>query len=248
MVRTDGILVPIGRFDGAQWTQQNAYPEIWRNQSLSGEWDFWPMVGNRSKLEAGTAVMIWTFGEDTTRGLITEYSPRRVGANIDPLPKVGIAFSKQIAAVRMTKIDSTAPDWQFIRRVLLPAFEASQSGQFLAEDRAASRAPIEVKGYYRSDTACDGKMIYYFDLLKESHERYAQFTGFMVGTGTDFRLLNQNFSFGDGKELGPTIEPFAIFTIAGRLFLVLDVIPYEGGYSSIWELTSEGFKARANAY
>jgi hypothetical protein len=245
VVRGDGILVPVGYLDSNIWTSQKAHPDFWDSQMLSGKWHFLALDGRESTLTAGIAVKYAVWDGDTSWGLVTNYSPHYLDMDpgFDPMPKAGVASNRPIRLVSMNPIDSTKEDWRILTDILLPSFRLNEPDSLIW----LVNAPLQVRIFKGSRDTCCGKKIYCYELMKNYYATYATLVGFVVVTPSETTLVQNRFSIGD-KELAPEVDPFCLFSVSGRLFLVGDVIPYEGAYSCIFELTQKGFEERVVVY
>jgi hypothetical protein len=263
-LRSDGIISPVAQFVGGHWTGPISVPTFSDIENISDTWYCWTATDDSAELILGEAVYFESFGEDTGWGLLTNYCPRMIENNVDPFPKAGFALSNKCPATGMVSLDTMSSDWNILSGMLRPLFDSLETATLVADRSILSNLPSipssetvrksvkwQSARITRTKHPLDGMHFFRFEVGKHYPTRGCFVTvmlqGWAVKKASEYKLADEDLSFGDcdGKGLNDFIQPLGVFKYANRIFTIVDIIPYEGAYLQIWELSDEGVEIRS---
>jgi len=249
VVRLDGLLVPLSTFDGSHWNM----PGLSGFQIPFGvpeDWYFWPVTGPKSMIGRGTPVMFERPGDPPGVAFLTDFCPQTTRTDVYPYPKAGIAFGQQVLFQQMLPTDTSQPSAKRLIARLLKIFnrrevtDSSKAISFLgylpsAQKRKEASVTIQFLGEtsgYSNAHEC----FYYFEFIKHYPAKdcgpTSMYKGWVHQTQGDSSCFNDDISFGDcDKGTASAARPYGSVLLNGRLFFVLEIIPYEGETWSILE-------------
>lgn len=261
VVRGDGLLQLIARFNGKTWSGLPPLPTWEDKPRLSDQWFFWPTSDTTvRKLMVGERVHFEDWDHQITWAFLTDYCPRDVGSIFVPYPKVGFALDRQTNAVPIITLDTLSEDWQKLRPQVLSLFEKIET-QALSQEPAKHRYllttvpkqlaerqtfPTILQHLSRTKLTMNNKHVYRFELIRYYPSggcvTIAALQGWVISVANKLFVVNEDFSFGDcdGKGLNATLRPIGVFELNKRTFLVIEGSGYEGEYYLLSELIGDG--------
>ena len=107
VVRVDGILVPVSRFERDTLVNvSNNYKTWWGYERFVDDWYYYTKDNTKSKLLIGDLVFFDPDGECSGQGFITNLPVKNFSQHIYPIEIAGIATNKEIKILRKEKIDT----------------------------------------------------------------------------------------------------------------------------------------------
>ena len=257
VLRSDGLLQPVGKFDGSEWFRPDSPPSWFAIRAMSDRWYCWPPSENSSsELSIGEPVYFQRFEGETSWGFITDYCPRFVDRNYVPFPKAGFALDSHANGTKFVALDTLSEDWQKLGPQILSLF-AELEDKALSEDPAKygwltnsvpknqeerERFPITIQHLSRTKTTMGNEHIYRFEAVRYypvggGLSMIAELQGWAATSGNKAVVMEQEFAFddSDGKQLPAALRPLGVFELKNRIFLLVEVTPYEGEYYMIVE-------------
>jgi hypothetical protein len=269
IVRSDGILVPIGTYDNDNWVKPWPEPTIddqpdidklvkatdgkMKLEDIPASWlgalnripeqvYLWS-EGSRSK---GISVLDSEFYHSHCSGgwaLKTDL-PSHVERGA-PTPKIGIATNLNANMNPFEKIKSNS-------RIATPLVRAIKT-KFEEKENAGRKGPIELLRIYKARHEIDGRSLYFI----KAHRKYSKPKGAPDSDCYDVNILNSWVLFQgdktsflsaefiitdcDSKEINE-IVPDAVITIKGRRYTVSENYGYEWESYRIHEIRDGGMK------
>ena len=269
IVRTDGVLIPIGTYDNDKWVKTwpestiDDQPEIdklikatdgkMKLEDIPASW-----LGAINKIP--TQVYLWSEGArpKTISVLDSEFYhshcsggwalktdlPSKVERGA-PTPKIGIATNLNANVNPFEKIKSNS-------KIAAPLIRAIKT-KFEEKEKAGRKGPIELLRIYKARNEIDGRSLYFI----KAHRKYPKPKGTPDSDCYDVNILNSWVLFQDdktsflsaefiitdcdGKEVNE-IVPDAVITIKGRRYTVSENYGYEWESYRIHEMLDGGMK------
>ena len=267
VLRADGILTSVLRFDGEGWT--------WLEDGLSsdsaatsGAWHFRAESGLPRVLGIGVDVR-FEANHGPQRGLLTDYGPRLVASDTVPYPKAGIAVRPRQPLVAMAPLEEGSMAYRAIfdkMQIPFAGFEAAAVEQALATDvrtyeedgvrYVAPGIPVEAdvragalmrfRALRRSDAPVDGRRLYFFQAEKAyphaSCTGVARLTGWFADEAGGLSILQEHLSLGGCDAEGADVRPddllFPLGLLPGRpTYAVVEGVGAGGPYYAVLALT-----------
>ena len=236
IVRNDGILTPIQRFENNQWIDIKNKFDKWNNEFIE-EWVFYSNFNEKSILKTGDYVHINFLADYDDYGFISEYQKVNIGESYEQKTVEGIAFSLDISLKMAKRIDNSFPEWIEINNLLskFPInidstnervrryFSNSNFGKFLK---------LNLSNLW---LLSNGKQnIYFFYSSTETDNRNCPtillVQGWIISKENSFTIGQYDISIDDcdGKFLSQSLTPLAKFSYVGESYILFQVLPYEG--------------------
>jgi hypothetical protein len=254
IMRADGVVVPIAKFDKGKWAEFPGSSDEYRvpdRSQLPRTWAFHAANGNpRRVIDGGESVEFVDNGGNgyETWGQITTFPSRNVGPpNSYPIDHVGVTVSGEALNARVTTFIEGNPrstTWQVNRREIERAFRRS------ADTLARGLPALRLRYVYTARQNVDGAQLFYVDAIASPTKEESSACPRAVYYQAWFRRAPNNQgitvvhdSVGDGHDCDSpgaqpaTNIPGGVVSFAGRWFVVMDYIFYEGSSRQVLELT-----------
>jgi len=237
--------VPLAYFNGAVWEDPGKYTSSIISAGMENCF-LWLDTGSSKRISIGSPVTIERFAEPPGVAFITNYCPRITATNIYPYPKVGIVLNQSISFNKTKRIDSTDKSWRKILDLLTITFNRKEFGNRI-DSQAIARKHTRINVSLNKNVLPinDSEHLYYYELVKYYPEpecySISKYEGWLLEGVNGLSILKEELSDGDcdGKGLSPTVRPTGSIFINNRLFIVSEIIPYEGEAWSILELKKD---------
>ena len=267
VLRADGILTSVLRFDGAawMWLENDAATD---SAATSGPWHF--RTGGGLPRVLGTGVDVrFEAGHGPERGILTDYGPRLVARDTVPYPKAGIAVRPRQPLVAMAPVEEGSMAYRAtLDKMQIPfaGFEAAAVEGALASDvrtyeeegvryvapgipaeaDVRAGAPMRFRALRRSDAPVDGRRLYFFQAEKAyphpSCTGTARLTGWFADSEGGLSILQEHLSLGGCDAGGADVRPDDPFLPLGLLpgeptYAIVEGVGAEGPYYAVLALT-----------
>ena len=196
-------------------------------------------------------------------GLLSDYPNATPAGRNECVTTLGVALNEKRPSRAMERLTDASPDWKQLLTLIAPHFERAEiaalthEGASLyasqipsAQDRA--KMPLSMQKVYRNQLTDDGQVLLYFEATREyqkpadandpSCENISMFGGWALRDAQGkLALLDSQFAPTDcdRKQVGLAF-PFAILTLDGKTFAVVEEDSYEGESYIILEIQKDG--------
>ena len=252
IMRADGVVVPIAKFDKGRWAEFPGPTDQYRvptRQELPKSWAVHHTSGNaRRVVEGGDAVSFVDYGiEYDTWGQITTMPSRSVGSDGYPPAHIGVAVSGEALSARVTTFIEGNPrstTWQVNRREIERAFRRT------ADTLARGLPALRLRSVYAARQTVDGAQLFYVDAIASPTREESSACPRAVYYQAWFRrqpntqgitVVHDTLDDGhdcDSPGAQPTTNiPAGVVNLAGRWFIAMEYVYYEGSNRQVLELT-----------
>jgi hypothetical protein len=252
IMRADGVVVPIAKFDRGRWSEFPGPADEYRvptRQELPTKWAVHHTNGNRRRIvDGGDAVSFVDYGiEYDTWGQITTLPARDVGSDDYPPKHIGVAVSGEAMDARVTtftKGNERSTTWQLNRREIERAFRRT------ADTLARGLPALRLRYLYTARQNVDGAQLFYVDAIASPTReemsacpRAIYYQAWFRRQPNDQRIAVVHETVDDGHDCDspgaqPTTNtPAGVVNVAGRWFIAMEYIYYEGSNRQVLELT-----------
>jgi hypothetical protein len=252
IVRADGVVVPIAKFDRGRWSEFPGPADEYRvpfRSELPNKWAVHRTDGSpRRVVSGGESVSFINYGiEYDPWGQITSLPARSVGSDGDPPAHIGVAVSGHALSGRVTTFiegNQRSIAWQVNRRAIERAFRRA------ADTLARNLPALRLRHLYTARQTVDGAQLFYVDAIASPTRQESQACPRALYYQAWFRRLPNNQgltvvhdTLDDGHDCDspgaqPTTNiPHGVVTTAGRRFIVMEYIYYEDRGRQLLELT-----------
>ena len=252
IMRADGIVVPIAKFDKGRWSEFPGPTDQYRvptRQELPKRWAVHHANGNAGRIvDGGDAVSFVDYGiEYDTWGQVTTLPARHVGSDAYPPTHIGVAVSGQALNARVTTFiegNQRSTTWQVNRREIERAFRRT------ADTLARGLPALRLRSVYTARQNIDGAQLFYVDAIASPTREESQSCPRAVYYQAWFRRQANNQgitvvhdTIDDGHDCDspgaqPTTNvPVGVINVAGRWFIAMEYVYYEGSNRQVLELT-----------
>jgi len=196
-------------------------------------------------------------------GLLSDYPNATPAGRNECVTTVGVALNEKKPSRAMERLTSASPDWKQLLILIAPHFESAEiaalthEGASLyasqipsAQDRA--KMPLSMQKIYRNQLTDDGQALFYFEASREyqkpanandpSCEDISLFGGWALREAQGkLVLLDSQLAPTDcdRKQVGLGF-PFAILTLDGKTFVIVEEDHYEGESYIVLEIGKDG--------
>lgn len=204
-------------------------------------------------------------------GLLSDYPNATPAGKNECVLTLGVALNEKRPARPMEHLTEASPDWKQLLTLIASQFERAEiaalthEGASLytaqvpsAEDRA--KIPLSIQKLYRNQLTDDGQTLLYFEASREyqkprdsndpSCENISMFGGWALRDAQGkLTLLDSQFAPTDcdRKQVGLAF-PFAILTLDGKTFAIIEEDSYEGESYIILEIRKDGIHRVLETY
>jgi hypothetical protein len=252
IMRADGVVVPVAKFDRGRWAEFPGPTDQYRvptRQELPKKWAVHHANGNARRIvDGGDAVSFVDYGiEYDPWGQITTLPSRDVGSDNYPPTHIGVAVSGQALNARVTTFiegNQRSTTWQLNRREIEQAFRRS------ADTLARGLPALRLRSVYTARQTVDGAHLFYVDAIASPTREESQSCPRAVYYQAWFRrqagaqgitVVHDTLDDGhdcDSPGAQPTTNvPVGVVNVAGRWFVAMEYVYYEGSNRQVLELT-----------
>jgi hypothetical protein len=192
VLRSDGVLIPFGQFDGRRWSNPWPAPAAWRQPVVpltfedvprdwwgrlgpQADWTLWKPAGSSSPLRATGTLRLPVHCLPTV-GLRTDYVPANPAPPqaVQPYPKEGLAAAGDARLEPVERLSTDARERAGLLEVLAPQFEKAEAAAIRRfsdwthpfPDSIRNATTIALEALYRVSTS-KGREFYYVEAVKQ---------------------------------------------------------------------------------
>jgi hypothetical protein len=252
IMRADGVVVPIAKFAKGRWSEFPGPTDQYRvptRDRLPKTWAVHHTNGNARRIvDGGDVVSFVDYGiEYDTWGQITTLPARDVGSDDYPPKHIALAVSGEALNARVTMFiegNERSTTWQVNRREIERAFRRA------ADTLARGLPTLRLRTVHITRQNVDGAQLFYVDAVasptreeSQSCPRAVYYQAWFRRQADHQRISVVRDTVDEGHDCDspgaqPTTNvPVGVLNVAGRWFIAMEYVYYEGSNRQVLELS-----------
>ncbi len=256
IVRGDGILVPVARYESSKWSTILDQPEKWDRSRRNRPWWVYDTDPHPKQLQLGPFVR-FDPGNHSGSGYVSSYAAMK---GFKPSGFYAVAFAATSDSLKITRFESqSVASISKVFRSVIDSVFAAKEGKYvttLPKDQhyyptdkyVRSNIPIQYKLYVAAlDHSPKKSEIAYFTATRSYPDKncatVSKLSGWLVFDRINCSPANLIFETDDcdGKMFSPTFMPYVFFSLDNRDYVLSAVFGWESDSFQVFEHTNSGF-------
>ncbi len=236
ILRNDGILTPVQRYENKEWINIKNKFQNWTNE-YKEEWIFYSMANEKSIIKTGDYVHINFDADYDDYGFITDFQHVKLHESYERKTVAGVALSKDVPLQIAKRVVKLSPDWNSIKLILKDFPNTidttdNRIKRYTENHNLGKSLELELTKVWLFKM--QGREFFFFSSLTKLKETgcptLIRTQGLVFKNNQSYFLDEYDLSVGDcdGKFLSKSLTPIALFTNKLNSFLLFEAIPYEG--------------------